>query len=113
MKEIRLHAMRFHTLVGILPHERTVVQPIEVDLNVHVAEGAGIIDYRVLYAIAARVACPGPTDYLEEIGEGIAVGALAHSTRIRSARVAVRKPHVSLPGPLAYAEVVVVRNADD
>jgi hypothetical protein len=28
------------------------------------------------------------------------------------ARVAVRKPHVALPGPLAYAEVVVERRAD-
>jgi hypothetical protein len=28
-------------------------------------------------------------------------------------RVAVRKPHVALPGPLAYAEVVVERDAGE
>jgi dihydroneopterin aldolase len=32
--------------------------------------------------------------------------------RVRHARVAVRKPHVALPGPLAYAEVVVKQGRD-
>ena len=31
--EITLHAMRFHGLVGILPHERSTPQPIEIDLR--------------------------------------------------------------------------------
>jgi dihydroneopterin aldolase len=52
-------------------------------------------------------------DYLEQIARRIADGAIDHNARIRSARVAVRKPHVALPGPLAYAEVVVDRSADD
>jgi 7,8-dihydroneopterin aldolase/epimerase/oxygenase len=112
MNEITLRAMRFHTLVGILPHERTVTQPIEVDLDVRVADGEGVVDYGALYDIVARVVSPGPTDYLEDIGERIATGVLAHSARVRSARVAVRKPHVALAGPLAYAQVVVTRNAD-
>ena len=37
--EITLHAMRFHALVGILPHERDIPQPIEIDLTR--ARGAG------------------------------------------------------------------------
>jgi|SRR4051812_14038374 dihydroneopterin aldolase len=113
MIEITLSAMRFHTLVGILPHERTTPQPIEVDLLVRVSDGEGIIDYRALHAIAAEVLAGGPVDFLEEIGDRIARGAVAHSARVHSARVAVRKPHVALPGPLAYAEVVVERNADE
>ncbi|HTE45476.1 MAG TPA: dihydroneopterin aldolase [Gemmatimonadaceae bacterium] len=119
MKEIRLLAMRFQTLIGILPHERTLAQPIEIDLAVDVTDGAdgadtdAIVDYRALYDIAAAVACPGPTDFLEEIGDRIASDALAYSARVRSARVAVRKMNVALPGPLAYAEVVVTRTADD
>lgn len=113
MIEITLSAMRFHALVGILPHERTTPQPIEVDLRVDVADGEEILDYRTLYEAVAAVLNSGQIDFLEEIGDRVARGALGHSVRIRAARVAVRKPHVALPGPLAYAEVVIVRRADD
>jgi dihydroneopterin aldolase len=112
MQEITLRGMRFHALVGILDHERHVAQPIEIDLTVRVAEesGASIVDYRSMYDIAAS-AVAGHTDYLEQIADRIAGAALAISARVRSARVAVRKPHVPLPGPLDYAEVVIDRAA--
>ena len=113
MQEITLRAMRFHALVGILPHEREISQPIEVDLCVQVAEGDSVIDYRALYDLTARVIDSGPIDFLEEIADRVAREALAHSVRVRVARVAVRKPHVALPGPLAYAEVVVEHRSDD
>jgi 7,8-dihydroneopterin aldolase/epimerase/oxygenase len=112
MIEITLRAMRFHALVGILPHERTTPQPIEIDLRVRVAEGDGIVDYRALQSIASDVMHSGPIDFLEEIGARVVQGALAHSTRIRSARAAVRKPHVALGGPIEYVEVVVEQDAD-
>jgi dihydroneopterin aldolase len=104
--------MRFHALVGILDHERHVAQPIEIDLLVRVAEdsGASVVDYRAMYDVA-EAAVAGHTDYLEQIADRIAGAALALNARIRSARVAVRKPHVPLPGPLAYAEVVIDRSA--
>src|SRR6185503_18694598 len=104
MREITLRGMRFHALIGILPHERTVRQPLEIDLHVEVSEGDGVVDYRALYDIAATVADGGPMDYLEDIADRIATGALGQSGRVRAARVAVRKPHVALPGPLDYAE---------
>jgi dihydroneopterin aldolase len=107
MDEITLRGMRFHALIGILPHERTVPQPLEVDLTVHVAPGEGVVDYRKLYDVAAAVISSGPTDYLEEIGDRIARGVL--DERVFHARVAVRKPHVALGGPLDYAEVVIER----
>ena len=112
MTEITLRAMRFHVLVGILPHERELTQPIEIDLTVRLSEGEGVVDYRVLYAIAADVVNSGPIDFLEEIGERVVAGALAHSQRVRRARVAVRKPHVPLGGPLDYVEVLVERASD-
>ena len=113
MYEITLRAMRFHALVGILPHERATRQPIEVDLRVRVGAGDVVVDYRGLYDLVARVLEPGPIDFLEEIADRIASAALAHNARVHAARVAVRKPHVALGGPLAYAEVVVERQADD
>ena len=109
--EITLQAMRFHSLVGILPHERTTPQPIEIDLTISVGEGADVVDYRGLYGAAAGVLGEGPIDFLEDIGDRVALAVLALNPRVRSARVAVRKPHVALGGPLAYAEVVIRRDA--
>jgi len=109
-REITLRGMRFHALVGILDHERSVPQPIEVDLTVRASAEGGIIDYRRLYEIVERVVTHGPIDYLETVADRITRDALADA-RIRETRVAVRKPHVALPGPLAYEEVVVRRGS--
>jgi dihydroneopterin aldolase len=100
--------MRFHTLVGILPHEREVPQPLEVDLTAWVpSDGATRVDYRELYAAAARAALEGH-GLLEELAEKLADDALAMAGVERVA-VTVRKPHVALPGPLACAEVRLER----
>lgn len=110
-REITLRAMRFHALIGILEHERSVRQPIEVDLSVRATSSGGILDYRRLYEVVERVISAGPIDYLETAADRIIRTAFEDS-RIRQARVAIRKPHVALPGPLAYAEVVVRRTRD-
>ncbi len=112
-QEITLRGMRFHALVGILPHEQAEPQPIEIDLAVSVRDGDGVVDYRALYELTAAVMGSGHIEYLEQIGARVARGALAHSPRIARARVAVRKPHVGLGGPLEYAEVVTELDADD
>jgi dihydroneopterin aldolase len=109
--EITLSAMRFHTRIGVLPHEHDVGQPVEVDLTVWVAAGdrpGAIVDYRTLYGHVASAFDHGHVSFLEDAAEEVARRALA-TTHVARARVAVRKPHVALPGPLAYAEVVVER----
>ncbi len=102
--------MRFHALVGILAHEREFPQPLEIDLRVRVTDGEGIVDYRGLYADVSGVIGAGHIDYLEEIADRIATKALALSERVAHVGVAVRKPHVALGGPLAYAEVSLERD---
>lgn len=109
--EVTLRGMRFHALVGILPHERTVPQPIEIDVTATVPRGT-VVDYREIYDITRAVVDAQPLDYLEHIGSAVADHALAIAG-VRRVRVAVRKPHVALPGPLAHAEVVVVRERGD
>ena len=106
--DITLHGMRFHALIGILEHERTIPQPLEVDLTVRCRAGAGVVDYRRLYASVRVAVETGPIDYLEELAERIARDAL-QDARVDRARVAVRKPHVALDGPLKFAEVAIVR----
>ena len=104
--------MRFHALVGILPHERELAQPLEVDLTAWVpGDSSAPLDYRELYALTQRVATAGH-GYLEEIATAVADAALALA-RVERVAVAVRKPHVALPGPLAYAEVRLERGRDD
>ena len=109
--EITLRAMRFHARVGILPHERELAQPLEVDLTAWVERGAGVVDYRKLYA-AVRAATEAPELlYLEDVAEAMAKGVLEHDHVVR-ARVEVRKPHAAVGGPLRHAEVAIVRQKD-
>lgn len=112
---ITLRALRFHTRVGILPHERVHPQPVEIDITVWRtrqgdAGAANVLDYRRLYELAASAVGAEPA-YLEEIGDEIAAKAIT-LPGVQRARVAVRKPHVTLPGPVAHAEVVVERASD-
>jgi dihydroneopterin aldolase len=106
--------MRFHARIGVLPHESSLPQPIEVDLTVWRRDerGASVIDYRALYALTERAIGTEHTPYLEDLARRV-VGAALDVPGVTGARVAVRKPHVLLPGPLAYAEVVLEHGSDD
>jgi 7,8-dihydroneopterin aldolase/epimerase/oxygenase len=114
-ESVSLRGMRFYVLVGILPHEQVHPQPIEVDVTVWRAPRADddvagddeeVIDYRDLYDVVAGRVTAAPLRFLEDVARTL-VGDLLARPYVRRARVAVRKPHVPLPGPLAYAEVVV------
>jgi len=58
--------------------------------------------------MVAEVVTTGHTNFLEEVGERIADRALQLPLVVK-VRIAVRKPNVALPGPLAYAEVALER----
>jgi 7,8-dihydroneopterin aldolase/epimerase/oxygenase len=109
--------MAFHTRIGALPHESEFAQSIEIDVSVWVerpegAEGPeGIVDYRELYDVVAEIV-DDHIHYLEDLAERIAAAILA-IVQVKRIRVAVRKPHVSLNGPLAYAEVTLEQAADE
>ncbi len=115
---ISLKGLRFHTLVGLLPHEKTVPQPLELDLTVWLplrSVGATdspsqLVDYRDLYAVVADAVGTSPHKLLEALCERIAERVLA-VPKVRRVRVAARKPHVPIPGPLDYVEVVIERDA--
>jgi dihydroneopterin aldolase len=105
---ISLVGMRFHVRIGILSHERVHPQPLEIDVAVTRPDDAPLLDYRALYAMTAKAVAGAQLDYLEDVGATVAEGALT-LPEVRHARVAVRKPHVMLDGPLSYAEIVVER----
>ena len=111
---VTLQSMRFHTHIGVLPHEAEIAQSIEIDLSVWVsreesAEGSeGVVDYRNLYSLVAATVTDGHIRYLEDLVERLAEKALAIAG-VERVLVAARKPHVALPGPLAHAEVSLER----
>jgi dihydroneopterin aldolase len=108
--EVALMGMRFHVCVGILPHEREIAQPLEVDLIVRRAATAeGVVDYRELYDAVRETVTSDPLTYLEPFAEALASRALAFNG-VTWCRVAVRKPQVPLGGPLAFAQVAVERS---
>ena len=117
---ISLKGMKFHTLVGLLPHEESVPQPLELDLTVwlslrQVGESdspSALLDYRDLYALVARTVGTSPIKLLEALCEKIASRALELSG-VRRARVAARKPHAPIEGPVDYVEGVVERTHGD
>ncbi len=111
---VTLKAMRFHARIGVLPHEAEIAQSIEVDASLWVKHPEGpvsakdIVDYRRVYDLVAEVVTNGHISFLEEVGEMIADRAL-QLPLVTRVRIAVRKPNVALPGPLAYAEVALER----
>jgi dihydroneopterin aldolase len=112
--EVTLKAMRFHARIGVLPHEAEIAQSIEVDVSLWVRRrgarvtASDIVDYRRLYEVVEEVVTDGHTSFLEEVCERIANHALTIPL-VDRVRIAVRKPNVALPGPLAYAEVALER----
>jgi dihydroneopterin aldolase len=108
---VSLRGMRFHTRVGVLPHEAELPQPVEVDLGVIIEDDVrppNVVDYTALYAAVAGVMATPHIAYLEEAAERVAAAALKVAG-VRTAMVSVRKPHVPLPGPVQFAEVSITR----
>lgn len=109
--------MRFHARVGILPHERELSQPIEIDATVwHVANDVSQparapYDYRELHGAVCEAMSKEPIDFLESIVSDIAQRVLVNSGVLR-VRIVARKPHVALGSDLAGAEVALELSRD-
>jgi dihydroneopterin aldolase len=109
---ITLHGMSFHTLIGVLPHEREHRQPLEIDLTAWVNRGSSVVDYRRLYAEVRAAVESERLFYLEELADSIAARILGEKA-VQTVKVAVRKPHAAIGGPLEYAEVQISRDRSD
>ena len=109
--------MRFHTLVGLLPHEQDVPQPLELDLTVWLSlrrvgetdSPRSLLDYRDLYALVAETVGKSHHRLLEGLCARIAQRALRLEA-VQRVRVAARKPHAPISGPLDFVEVVLERS---
>lgn len=104
---ITLRDMKFHTLMGVYDHEQEYPQPLEIDLIVRLT--AGFVDYVELYEIVSSEVSDGPHRLLEDLAAKIIDRVYANEI-IEEITLSMRKPHVSLPGPLSYAEVTFVKS---
>jgi dihydroneopterin aldolase len=117
---ITLKGMQFHTRVGVLPHEHQVPQPLHVDLSVWTSlrrPGQSdalkdALDYRRLYALVAETVGDSHHRLIEGLCERIATRVLA-LPEVAAVRVAARKPHAAVDGPLEYVEVTLERTKRD
>lgn len=107
--EIALNGMRFHVCVGILAHERELAQPLEIDLVVRHDASPSVVDYRALYAATRDAVQSDELTYLETLAERLAGRVLAMEG-VRWVRVAIRKPHAPIGGPLSHVQVAVERD---
>jgi dihydroneopterin aldolase len=116
---ITLRGMRFHTLVGLLPHEEKFPQPLELDVTVflslqRVGEADSprmLLDYRNLHKLVAETVGTSHHKLLEALCEQVAQRTLTLEG-VDRVRVAARKPHAPIPGPVDYVEVVIERARD-
>lgn len=114
---ISLKGMRFHTRVGLLPHEQRIPQPLELDLTVWLSlrrvgetdSARNLLDYRELYGVVSDTVGESHHRLLEALCEKIAARALK-LRGVRRVRVAARKPHAPIEGPLDFVEVVLERD---
>jgi dihydroneopterin aldolase len=113
---ITLKGMRFHARVGVLPHEEQVPQPLHVDLTVWLSlKRSGqsdslkdALDYRTLHGLVAETVGDSHHRLIEGLCEQVVSRALA-LPGVEAVRVAARKPHAPVDGPLDYIEVVMER----
>ena len=116
---ISLKGMRFHTCVGLLPHEEHIPQPLELDLTVWLSlrpvgesdSPRQLVDYRDLYQLVADEVGTSRLTLLEALCERIASRSL-QVDEVTRVRVAARKPHAPIPGPVDTVEVVIERPSD-
>lgn len=113
---ITLRGMKFHTLVGLLPHEAKFPQPLELDVTAYLSlrkvgqsdEPAMRLDYRKLYGAVADAVGTSHIKLLEALCERVAEAVLGLEG-VERVRVAARKPHAPIPGPLDAVEVAIER----
>jgi dihydroneopterin aldolase len=70
-----------------------------------------LLDYRQLYDVVAKTVGSSHHRLLEALCEKIA-GRVLELDEVERVRIAARKPHAPISGPLDYVEVVIERERD-
>jgi dihydroneopterin aldolase len=114
---IELRGLRLHAICGVLPHERTTAQPLEIDVDITADlaragasdELADTVDYGAVVAAVEQVATTLQPQLLERLAQCIADAVLALDARASSVTVAVRKLDPPVPQELNTSGVRIAR----
>ena len=114
---IELRGLRVDVICGVLPHERTTPQPLEIDVDITAdlsAAGASdalgdTIDYGAIVAEVDRVATTLQPQLLERMASAIADAVLSLDARATAVTVAVRKLAPPVQEALATSGVRITR----
>jgi dihydroneopterin aldolase len=114
--QIELRGLVVMALCGVLPHEQTQPQPVEIDLDVRVdlrAAGASddladTVDYGAICARVAETATGERFALLERLAARVADVVLADD-RVRGVTVSARKLRPPVPQQLATSGVRITR----
>ncbi|XP_010270396.1 PREDICTED: dihydroneopterin aldolase 1-like isoform X2 [Nelumbo nucifera] len=116
-----LRGLMFHGFHGVKPEERKLGQKflVEVDawLDLRAAgKSDNLVDsvsYTDIYRIVKDIMEGPPQNLLESVAHLIASTTLTKFPQISAVRVKVGKPHVSVPGPVDYLGVEILRKRSD
>jgi dihydroneopterin aldolase len=115
---IELRGLHVDAICGVLPHERTTPQPLEIDVDL-IADLAtagrsdaldDTIDYGAVVATVEHVVTTLQPELLERLADAVAAAVLALDARIERAEVAVRKLEPPVRQRLATSGVRIVRD---
>ena len=121
MDRIFLRGMRFMACHGVLPHEREVPQPFEVDVEMGLdLRAAGesddlgdTVNYAKVYDVVSTVLTVTRKYLIEAIAEEIADDLLRDFDSLRWVRVTVHKPGAPIDGIFSDVGVTILRRRKD
>lgn len=121
MDRIFLRGMRFMACHGVLPHEREVPQPFEVDVEMGLdLRAAGesddlddTVNYAEVYDVVSTVLTVTRKYLIEALAEEIADDLLRDFDSLRWVRVTVHKPAAPIDGIFSDVGVTILRRRKD
>ena len=121
MDRIFLRGMRFMACHGVLPHEREVPQPFEVDVEMGLdLRAAGeadnlrqTVNYAEVYDVVSTVLTVTAKKLIEALAEEIADDLLRDFDALRWVRVTVHKPAAPIDGIFSDVGVTILRRRKD
>ena len=117
MDRIFLCGMRFMACHGVLPHEREIPQPFEVDVELGISlRAAGesdalddTVNYAKVYHTVSSVMDGAPKQLIEALAEELADDLLRDFVSLRWVRVTVHKPAAPIDGMFSDVGVTILR----
>ena len=117
MDRIFLSGMRFMACHGVLPHEREIPQPFEVDVELGLSlRAAGesdnlddTVNYAKVYHTVSSIMDGAPKQLIEALAEEIADDLLRDFDSLRWVRVTVHKPAAPIDGMFSDVGVTILR----